>query len=191
MSNQNNPNVTNALGALGGPITTVPLLPVKANRAPTGNDINFVIGQEWIYPAQDQVWFLTSFANGQANWVEMENSDGSDFLTYTGQTNGDVPLILALIPMADDSAITVNCVIVGASADYTEGMGTSIIGTARKDGVNPVVYVGVNTFPNTTQDNLETQYNLFTDGLNIELIVNGPEDAIWNWKAIIATDTLS
>lgn len=53
------------------PLSQLQPIPIIADRAPTTADVNYPIGQEWIYQALDDVYKLTSVTAGVANWEEM------------------------------------------------------------------------------------------------------------------------
>lgn len=58
--------------------------PIVANRAPTASD-TAEIGTEWVWPATNQVWILTSIANGSATWSSPSGGAGTFCdLTVTG-----------------------------------------------------------------------------------------------------------
>lgn len=61
--------------------------PVVAKRAPTANDTGYAIGQEWVYSATNQVYFLSAVVAGSATWVNVSGGSGSfTSLTVTGPT---------------------------------------------------------------------------------------------------------
>lgn len=77
---------SSAAGALSGPITNVPLLPIPAKRAPTVRDINYAIGQQWVYVAGNEIFFLSSVVGNTANWVQLEGGGGGGAFNITGPT---------------------------------------------------------------------------------------------------------
>lgn len=77
---------SSAAGALSGPITNVPLLPIQAKRAPTVRDINYAIGQQWVYVAGNEIFFLSSVVGNTANWVQLEGGGGGGAFNITGPT---------------------------------------------------------------------------------------------------------
>lgn len=71
---------------LSSAIINTPPQPIVAARAPTTND-KAPIGQEWVVPSLNQVYFLTSIANNSATWQLVESSGGAGvFASVTSAT---------------------------------------------------------------------------------------------------------
>lgn len=64
-----------AYGLSSATINTPPQ-PIVAARAPTAQD-KAPIGQEWVVPSANQVYFLTSIINNIATWLLVETSGGA------------------------------------------------------------------------------------------------------------------
>jgi hypothetical protein len=67
----------NVAYSLSQPLTTMAPYPIVAKRAPTVNDINYPLGQEWIYSASNAAYILTSVLAGAATWIQVSSSGGS------------------------------------------------------------------------------------------------------------------
>jgi hypothetical protein len=68
---------------LSSALINTPPQPIVAARAPTTND-KAPIGQEWVVPSANTVYFLTSIVNNLANWLLVATSGGSGvFATVT------------------------------------------------------------------------------------------------------------
>src|SRR5277367_3444642 len=61
---------------LSSPLINTPPQPIVASRAPTVND-KAPIGQEWVFPSANQVYFLSSITNNSSNWLLVETSGGA------------------------------------------------------------------------------------------------------------------
>ena len=72
---------------LSDPLLTVAQLPIISQRPPTVND-KAEFGTEWIDQPNNQVYFLTSIVNNQANWSKVAN--GLLLITLTGDSGGAV-----------------------------------------------------------------------------------------------------
>lgn len=71
---------------LSSALINTPTQPIVAARAPTVND-KAPIGQEWVVPSLNQVYFLTSIINNSATWQLVESSGGSGvFASVTSAT---------------------------------------------------------------------------------------------------------
>jgi len=84
-----NNNFRNSVPSLVQPLATLFPAPIVAKRAPTANDINYPLGQEWVYPATNAVYFLTSVLAGAANWVDVSGAAGvfTSLTVNPGPTN--------------------------------------------------------------------------------------------------------
>ena len=68
---------------LSSALINTPPQPIVAARAPTVND-KAAIGQEWVVPSANTVYFLTSIVNNSATWQLVESSGGAGvFATVT------------------------------------------------------------------------------------------------------------
>lgn len=88
-----NNNFRNSVPSLVQPLATLFPAPIAAKRAPTANDINYPIGQVWIYVANNAAFILTSVASGAANWVDVAGGAG----VFTSLTVNPGPTMLSTI----------------------------------------------------------------------------------------------
>jgi len=89
---------------LNDPLLLTGPLPIIAQRAPTAND-KAELGTEWIDKPNNQVYFLTSIVNNQANWSKVAN--GLLLITLTGDSGGAVPATANNIDIFGGTGITV------------------------------------------------------------------------------------
>lgn len=63
--------------SLNQPTTNIFPVPIIGKRAPTSNDINYQLGQVWIYPITNSAYILTSVLAGAATWENVSGGSGS------------------------------------------------------------------------------------------------------------------
>lgn len=71
------------------PISDQNPLPIKANRAPTTEDVGFSLGQLWVDIPNNEIYALVNVVGGVAQWNSLGNSTG-DLDTLTGNSGGAV-----------------------------------------------------------------------------------------------------
>jgi hypothetical protein len=82
-------NKFNRSYGLSNPLQEVFPEPVVAQRAPTGNDVGYRIGQIWVDGPSNQVYALSSITGGSAVWSIL-GPGASDVDTLTGDTGGAI-----------------------------------------------------------------------------------------------------
>lgn len=173
-----------AAGALSGPISNVPLLPILAKRAPTAHDINYAIGQEWVWVAGNEVFFLTSVVNNQATWITIAANNQAAM--YQLVTNDGAVHVLATFPVAPNSIVNVNGQIVGKRVGAGNSLGGFINGTAYRVGGGPVIIDAPVVAVQTTDPNAQSA-DFLINGNNLEVVVEGTNPNMWNWTASLST----
>lgn len=88
-----NNNFINSVPSLYQPLATLFPAPIVAKRAPTANDINYPLGQVWIYPALNEAFFLTSVTAGAATWEAVTGGAG----VFTSLTVNPGPTSLSTV----------------------------------------------------------------------------------------------
>jgi len=83
----------NVAYSLSQPLTTMAPYPIVAKRAPTVNDINYPLGQEWIYSASNAAYILTSVLAGAATWIQVSSSGGTGTFASLVVTPGPASII--------------------------------------------------------------------------------------------------
>ncbi len=111
--NSNNNNVGYSLNQ---PLTIMAPMPIVGRRAPTVNDINYQIGQEWVFPASNAVYFLTSVVSNSASWT-LSSSGGAGVFSSLTVTPGPISLT-------------------GTTSINTSGAAATSIGTGGTGAVN-------------------------------------------------------
>lgn len=72
------------------PINPVPFF--SRSSSPTSTDVaNFILGTVWLNTATQQVYILTSQAQGQANWQELTSAGEGSVTSLTGDTGTALP----------------------------------------------------------------------------------------------------
>src|SRR5579872_1838669 len=84
-----NNNFINSVPSLYQPLATVFRAPIVAKRAPTANDINYPLGQMWIFSANNAAYVLTSVLAGAAAWQDVSGAAGvfTSLTVNPGPTN--------------------------------------------------------------------------------------------------------
>lgn len=101
--------------------------PIKGNRAPTTSDVNYDIGQQWIY--NGVIYELSRVTAGVADW-EILNGSTADVNSLTGNTGGQINPVAGNINILGDTVLT-NMV----------GSGNSLTITPTAGGYPPSQYV--------------------------------------------------
>lgn len=112
--------------------------PFVVNRPPATTD-HGVVGQYWIDISTDTIWFLVSFSNGGANWVQVETGGGAGVFSSLTVTPGPISLT-------------------GTTTINTTGAATTTIGT----GGTGSVAIGNATGNTAITGQLTTSGNFFT-----------------------------
>ena len=84
--NQNRLTGSYPLSYMGVEPSTPPNQTIQ-NRAPTVNDVSWVIGTIWVVVSPIQIWFLTSLSRGIASWIQLypnNVSGATSFPTNSG-----------------------------------------------------------------------------------------------------------
>ncbi len=100
---------------LNNPLQDVFSVPVVANRAPTTNDTNYEIGQQWVDRNNNQAYILTSSVSGSANWGLTSTGGATDLETLTGDTGGIISPTAQNIDILGGDLLTVD----GAGSSLT------------------------------------------------------------------------
>ena len=79
----------NQAAGLENPLQNVFPQPVVAQRAPTTNDKNYPVGQDWVDQAGDTAYKLIEVVSNSATWVIM-GPGASDVDTLTGDSGGAI-----------------------------------------------------------------------------------------------------
>jgi hypothetical protein len=118
-------------------------MPIVANRVPVLADINWSIGQMWVYSAAGTAYILVSVANGQATWILIETGGGAGVFASIVATTG---------PNDIEGTTSINTTTSGAVTSIGSTLGASGIvervgtGNYSLDGVAGSIYsIGAST----------------------------------------------
>lgn len=105
-------------------------------------------------------------------------------IVYNVTTNDTTATPVVVIPVDNNSAVTVVATIAGASAAYTAACnGTVLIGARRGAGAaTELPGIQVNQLTDSTGG---AYIDAFLVGNNIEIIVRGEAATTWNWAATV------
>lgn len=120
-------NLQNNYYGFPTPISNVNPTPIVARRAPTANDNTYPIGQQWVYPATNAVYFLSSVVARVANWVLITASGGPGVFTTlvsTGQFNLDTTAV-GVNTLGNLTGATSLAISVGTGGFTADGVGAS------------------------------------------------------------------
>lgn len=62
--------------SLNQPLTNIPYGPIVSARSPLATDLA-PIGQQWVQPSTNSVWFLASIVASLGTWVDVSNGAGA------------------------------------------------------------------------------------------------------------------
>jgi len=96
----------NQAAGLENPLQSVFPQPVVAQRAPTTNDKNYPVGQQWIDQSSDQSYALSRVTSGFAVWI-LEGPGASDVDTLTGNSGGAISPTAGNINILGGDGLTV------------------------------------------------------------------------------------
>lgn len=120
-----------AYGTPSGLIKLAPV-PIVSTRTPTTGDVGYLVGSLWIDTTLNQVFCLTGYTNGQAQWlnpggtsapdIEFLQGDaggavGPDPVSFTIDITGTGPVVTTGNPGANSMAISVD-----AATEVSEGI---------------------------------------------------------------------
>ena len=137
---------------LNNPLQDVFPVPVRAQRAPTGNDTRYEVGQLWIDIPNEAAYILTNVASGSASWG-LASIGAGDLETLTGDTGG------VITPTSG------NINIVGSDLTTVDGAGSTLTIT-ETSGAYPITsfVVGVSG---------EAGYTTVQSAINAAVAVGG------------------
>jgi|GEM_PF-3073136 len=142
-----------AIGSTNGKGPSYPHYDV---RAPTSTDVNFFLGQEWVWPGNG-IWFLLTLSTAggvlTATWEQVASSSG-DVLSISGTTNqvtvtpttGNAVASLPSTVVAPGS-VTATTTLTATSGNITATNGNLSLGTA---GNKLLIATGANASVGTT-----------------------------------------
>ena len=138
---------------LNNPSQSLSPLPIVAARAPTGADLRYPIGQQWIDQPNDDIYELTSVAAGVANWEVLNaaapgSSPISKYIVdYTGSAG--YTTIQAAINAAQAAGIRATVYV--RPGTYTENLtfydGIEVVGAINIVDSQNLTIIGMHTPP--------------------------------------------
>ena len=124
-----NNNFINSVPSLYQPLATVFRAPIVAKRAPTANDINYSLGQVWIFPTNNAAFILTSVLAGAATWQDVSGAAG----VFTSLTVNPGPTNLSTV---GNGAVSIGNAGNTGAITLTVGTGNmSIVGGGHTVGI--------------------------------------------------------
>lgn len=110
---------------------------IRLNRAPTGQDRNFVVGSVWSDTSSYDAYILAGFLNGVAQWVQVGTSPSGNLDQLTGNSGGAVLPTGSNINVVAAANTGLNVLGVPGSSSlviqnrnsYIEGTATTVDGT--------------------------------------------------------------
>lgn len=141
----------------------------------------FIDGISGITLAATTVQTVVIDSNGQLGAADTGQ------IVYTLITPSDTPTALATIPIAVNTAITINGFFVAARLDFTAAAGGNFNATARRAGGGAIL-VGV-PFINPNDDSGGVVFDIGVAGNDLVITVTGELATGWEWRAIVGDIT--
>ncbi len=121
--------------------------PVVSNRNPTSKDLGFEIGTIWCNKSNNNVYILSSVANGLANWASFSQSIGSSATT---------PLVVSAVASGTATAATASATV---NARYGQVAVSAV--PALTAGTGILTLTVSNSFVNTTTTSVLATASIF------------------------------
>lgn len=99
---------------LNNPLQDVFPVPVVSDRAPTVNDTQYELGQQWVDQSASQIYGLATVTQGEAGWSLLGDA-ASDLSTLTGDAGGAISPMSGNINILGGAGLTVT----GAASTLT------------------------------------------------------------------------
>lgn len=161
-------NRRNLVYGLGNPLQSIFPEPIKANRAPSNNDIRYEIGQVWVDTDSSTSYILSSVTNGVPNW---ETNPGKE--TETAASPTDEVTINSIVMSATFTGFTTAAdaeleVTINNSSITTS---SALLVTVSNLGTNDAQMTLTRVEPKAGSVDI-TMQNLGTEALNGDVRVN-------------------
>ena len=88
---------------------------------------------------------------------------------------------LAFVPLDVNQAVVMSAHVIGVKTDYSAACGGYVTGVARRDAVNPAVFVGQSIDMSRDSMTGTPIFGILLNGNNLNVIVSGVALETWNW----------